>query len=1236
MRRRRYLAAGGSLAAAVAGGVETIERELTDRLRGSVQDADGLEVRIRETNAPIEGGRRLEVMGEVENGTARDARPEIEFLVDGEVRSSITATVEAGETETLEHLSHRTYPVAEDGDVTVRLETEEDADEVTVDVLAPGGLDPAQTRPDQEITVESGTTVHFEVESDALGEYGGGTQWFVDGEYAGWSMGPWYSTYYSHRGADFWRTTFESPGTREVTAAVAGDDETHRTTWTVEVTDDGTAAPTVEATDPPEGTLEVTRGEPIDLELEVAHPDGALDRVVWWLGHADVVLDTTDVSGTEDTAAIELDSACHGCPVVTWVCGEHGTVTSEQPWVIDEVDDEGDGDVTIVETNDPVDTGDVLEVTARVENATDSEISRDVELIVGYDPERVDSETVTVAGGETESVDLEFETATVRRTQTFPARVETEDDADERTVEAIGTEDVGLDVTITDTNAPVETGEFLDVTAELENPHGSTITREPQLVVGHDPDVVDTTVVTVEPGETETVTMGYETALVERAQEFPARVETRGDADEVPVFVYVDEPPLRVSIDRTNDPVTTGDVLEVTVDLENAAESSTTQDVELIVGHDPTLVDSASVTVDGRETESVDLEFETATVRRTQTFPVRVRGEDDAAVRDVEVIGTDDVDVDVTITGSNDPVGAGEVLEVTAEIENAGETAVTQDLEFVVGHDPTVEDSASVRLEPGETETVEMSFETAIVETDQEFPVRVESAIAGDERTVLVRGTDDEDLEIEFLDCTEAEVDGAFEDGDDVTVEKLFVDSAGIGNAHPGITVGDEVEAPFSGTVRVRVDGDDRSVDRTGDEVVVSLAEEGFGATIGSVIVNWFDPDERHETNPADCVDDRRPDRPSIELEGVDPGDDTLEVTFGYENPNDLEMAGGEFVSGTTPDEPGRLEPGTHSFTVAWTPADDDERLVWEIDLESYLHEETLRAETESAGEYRETEPELTVEILEATDPVQVEEDLEVTAELENVGDADASQEVTLAVDGQDVDTEAVELERGDIETVSLAYPTRSDDVGELEVAVRSEDDEATTQVTVEEPAEPATFEVSNVNAIGPVEAGEILEVTADVRNVGDESGETDVHLDLDQQSGVDSDTVSLEADESELVTLTYATSQADVGDLTATVRTDDDSESDSVTVTDPGPEDDPPEEDEPDGPPDDDPPDDDPPGEDPPDDDSPPEPPEDDPGDPPADDPPDDPGGGATDDPTQEPAGDPAEDSPPDETGDE
>lgn len=213
-------------------------------------------------------------------------------------------------------------------------------------------------------------------------------------------------------------------------------------------------------------------------------------------------------------------------------------------------------------------------------------------------------------------------------------------------------QDAPIDVTIQETNSPVETGAVLEVTATVENGGSGSLSTDAVLVVGHDPTVVDTQSIQVGAGATETVELTFETAIVDNDQEFPVWVVVDGAADSTNVLVYADAPPVAIEIFRTNDPLATGEVLEVTARLETEGDVSTTETVELIVGHNPTTVDSATVSVPSTGGRLVTLEFETAIVDNTQEFPVRVVGSSDSAERTVRVIGRNDdpVETDVTFT----------------------------------------------------------------------------------------------------------------------------------------------------------------------------------------------------------------------------------------------------------------------------------------------------------------------------------------------------------------------------------------------------------------------------------------------------------------------------------------------------------------------------------------------------------------------------------------------------------
>ncbi len=630
MHRRDYLmgmsAGAGVLVSTVSG--------------ATVGAQSALSVAIVRTNTPVVGGNVLEVNARVRNESEHSASREIALVVDDERVDTASVTVDPGDVASID-LGYETYPVRQTVEFPVTVETDGSSDTRPVTVF--GTNDPLvqRVRPSADVAVQPGTTLMFEVQTVALGQ----TAWHLDGEFVRRSFGPWYSEYNRQAEADYWQHTFESTETHEVAAVVETDDWTETVEWTVDVTSDGRTTPIVDDTYPSDDTIATDRDEP--LEVAVSDPDGGLDRVVWWLGHADVILDVTSVSGAGDTASLSADdfSGCHQCPVVVWVVDEQGVIGEASPWTfaIQDVP----LSVTITGTNDPVDAGDVLEVQARLENTGGAETTRDVRLVVGDDV--VDVTSVSLAPGEAETIVLGYETYPVRQDVEFPVTVETDDAADSQTVEVYGTEESAapsLSVAITGTNAPVGAGEFLEVNAQVENTGGAETTQDVRLVVSDD--VVDSTTVSLDPGETTTVSLGYETYLVEQDVSFPVRVATDGDADERTVEVFADgesgsdggdggDPSLSVSIAGTNAPVDAGEFLQVTAVVQNTGSASATPTLELVSGGD--VVDSASVAVGPGQSTTVSLGYETYPVERDVSFPVTVRGGGASASRTVRVFG---------------------------------------------------------------------------------------------------------------------------------------------------------------------------------------------------------------------------------------------------------------------------------------------------------------------------------------------------------------------------------------------------------------------------------------------------------------------------------------------------------------------------------------------------------------------------------------------------------------------
>ncbi|ADD05137.1 uncharacterized protein Nmag_1561 [Natrialba magadii ATCC 43099] len=464
--RRRLLqglTAGGITLGAVQWSDQTVQARWqpnTETDTDTTETDGSLSISITETNAPVPAGEYLQVEAELTNTGSTDVRTEAALVVGvGETEISRRGmTVGAGETETIRQ-GFYTYPVPQDDEFPVRIETPHGVAEQTVNVTAAEALPSA--RPDSELAVQPGTEVLFEAEALDPDE-SQTTIWWVDGESVTTGVGgAWEWQYYEEIGADFWWHEFEEPGSHEVTAAVIPDDEatgpgetaeeTYAARWEIEVTDDGAASPSVEGVRPAENVVPIQEGDQVEFELEATDPDGGLDRVVWWLTQADTILDVTELEGDADTAVISMDGGCHTCHVVPWVICDDGTATALQSrWEIDAVgdgddeDDEENGDdgddtgqlgLSIQGTNSPVDAGDFLEVTASVTNDGAETRTASVELIVGHDPTGVDSETVTLEPGESETLTLGYETYETSQDEQFPVRVESGDSTAEASVQ---------------------------------------------------------------------------------------------------------------------------------------------------------------------------------------------------------------------------------------------------------------------------------------------------------------------------------------------------------------------------------------------------------------------------------------------------------------------------------------------------------------------------------------------------------------------------------------------------------------------------------------------------------------------------------------------------------------------------------------------------------------------------------------------------------------------------------
>jgi acyl dehydratase len=179
--------------------------------------------------------------------------------------------------------------------------------------------------------------------------------------------------------------------------------------------------------------------------------------------------------------------------------------------------------------------------------------------------------------------------------------------------------------------------------------------------------------------------------------------------------------------------------------------------------------------------------------------------------------------------------------------------------------------------------------------------------------------------------------------------------------------------------------------------------------------------------------------------------------------------------------------------------------------------------------------------------PVRAGETLSVSATVTNIGDASGSQSVTFEFGNHTDTVPDVSLAAGGERTLTFDVSTTPDDGGSRTATMRTANDTATRNVTVEPPVRP-NFQLGSIATNGPVRAGETLSVSATVTNVGDASGSQTITLSV--ANGTRSTvTVGLAPGESRSVTVEWATDGTDDGSYTATVATANDSASRVVTV---------------------------------------------------------------------------------------
>jgi hypothetical protein len=523
------------------------------------------------------------------------------------------------------------------------------------------------------------------------------------------------------------------------------------------------------------------------------------------------------------------------------------------------------------------------------------------------------------------------------------------------------------------------------------------------------------------------------------AAEQPSTLDVVGTA---PVFQVSNLDPAAAS-------VVAGETLNISADIENVGVSGNQTVLLDIDGYS----ENTTVALAGGANETVTFEAVDTGALGPGTYNHTISTLNDTVSGNLTVLAAAEFAVDIVETTT--PV-AGEPLDVTVQVENLGDVEGTQTVALDAG--PLGTDETNVTLASEATTETTLSVGTGTDDAG-EYTATVSSADAADSTNVTVE-------QPVFFDVTIPSVDDPVTEGEMLTVA-YDVTNTGDVQATQNITFAvngttEDTETGVTLNGSEMFSGQFTYATAAGDAPAVSVAvSSDDDSTSETVTVNepaFFAVDIVETTTPV--------------------AGESLTVTVQVENPGDVEgtqtvaldagalgtdetnvtLAGGTTTETT-------LSVGTESgdegsYAISVSSADDTDTADVTVLQPAFFEVEITAAESVTGGETA------TVEYT-----------------VENVGDVEATQNITFAVEGSLEGTNpGVTLGSNGTLSDSFSYETVGADAPGVFVTVASADDAATANVTV---LEPAAFTVELVERNEPLVAGEQVNVTVDVENTG-------------------------------------------------------------------------------------------------------------------------------------------------------
>lgn len=720
---------------------------------------------------------------------------------------------------------------------------------------------------------------------------------------------------------------------------------------------------------------------------------------------------------------------------------------------------------------DEVEEGDTFTIAVEVENV--GEESDEQAIRISVNGEEIDSSTVSLDGGESTTISTQYD---VDDSDDLVVEAESDDDSDDATVAVVEDDDpppppppapdpaeFAVDVDAPDA---VALGSDIEITTTVENVGDEA--GDGEVIISVDGEEIDRATVDLGAGESESI----ETAFTadEPVEEHTIEAESDDDSDETTVAVEFDPAEFDITIDddaSTLD-VQIGEAATLLVEVDNPGEVAGEEDVAVTLDGEP--IDTQSVSLDAGTGTTLEVPIDTGELPAGD-HPITVDGEHDSDNAMLVVEPPPDAPyLAVDIVAIDESVDVGDPITVDANVTNTGDQLAAQTVTFSL--DGEVVTTESVDLGPGEGTTLQVSLDT-----DNEHVPTVDVAVASDNETVSetvdVRGAAEYDVSI--VDAPSV-VDPNTSETVTVQIENV---GAGTGEEPIELIFDDEVQ-------------DERTVDlepgettvlefdfATGPEETTSVLEAASRTDSSVTRVTVGTTGNFHVVDLD--VADTEAGAPivlnaTIENDGAVTGTQSIGL-----------IVDGDFVA----EDERTLEPGESDTVTLEAPTAVDEAgsvsviLVTDDDTAS----ETVQVLEPAA---------FVVEIDLDPSAVIAGETAEATITVHNEGEVTGETDVDVAMNGSIVATTPVTVAPDESETVTVSIDTEGDDVGEPTVVATTPDDEATAVLTV---GEPGALAVDVRSVTDPVTPGEVVNVTVEFENVGDEPITDDLTVRFDGET---------------------------------------------------------------------------------------------------------------------------------------